>query len=266
MMRLPQHQQELSPQSPSHLVGEKQGGSASYIANEEQQERHRNNMTSDSSSAIVLEGRPQRRKKCVRFAPTVSVSTPLDPTSIEEIQQRWYTQEDLEKFKLESREQKAMSCPAASNYIEGTFSSSDEEEGEGERRSSIVGEGIGHCCKDRMKYSRMTIHCILSALKKGVSQTTLVAIATRCNAWTIEVAMMRAAQNYVSVYHPSMLPTLSAIPKIPKFPYSMMKRKTSTDKQPQKSVETARSKPCMITTKIQPISCNKRRRVSYTLT
>jgi hypothetical protein len=149
-----------------------------------------------------------RRGKRVRFSPFVSISAP-GPLAFEEIRQLWYGQDALNTFRMESR--RSLECP-----------NETEDDSEEERI-----EGIGHCCRDRLKYSRMTIHCILSAHKKGVRAEIMSAIARRCNAWSTEAAHIRGARTYCELYQPAMTSAISSSPSVPIFPFSMKKRKSA---------------------------------------
>lgn len=199
---------------------------------------------SSSSSSTVGSFRP--RTKTVRFTEnsTNVVANPLW-LSEEDCKELWYSFHDLCAMRTEQQQ------GAVLNNNDNTLQDKETSKQQDcrfllkkkESRGS-EGEGAPSCCrggvaaagstnnnKDKRHYHRkLTIQCVRSAYRKGMTPEKVADVSRRCSAGCVQLAALQAIHDYVAVHYdncpPEMfvdLPPLSSIQ--PTFPFAMRKRR-----------------------------------------
>lgn len=138
------------------------------------------------------------RKRRVRFAPMVSVSTAntVPPSVAERI---WYGNADLAKFKLSAKK-------AATSLRLGV--PCDDV------------RGVEGCTSARQERRYLAVRCTLSAHRRGLSANATAVVSQRCTEWNARVAVVQARHDFAEIYHPDLfrlLPRVEITP--PRFPF-----------------------------------------------
>jgi hypothetical protein len=163
--------------------------------------------------ALVTEKSSKRR---VRFAPFVMAAS-AGPLAFHEVKDLWYAQSDLADFKSQARK-------VASDIRNNRLEQQQDDD-------HIYTRGLEHCTPQRQKHRCLTIRCILSANRKGMSPDQISLVASKCTAWNGEVAFIQACHDYANVYQPSMtglIPSATSSP--PDFPF-LVKKKRCVDEE-----------------------------------
>ena len=192
-------------------------------------------LSSSSSSPTRALGSLFRPKtKSVRFAekPTIVVENPL-LLSEEDCRNLWYSLHDLSSTAMRTNNSEQQQEQQDEGEIHPLDKKNQPLELQKESRSS-AGEASSSCCTSsesnkRRYHRRLTIQCIRSACRKGMSEEKLAEISRRCSAGSVQLAALQAIHDFVAVHHSECPPgTFADLPPVssiqPTFPFSMRKR------------------------------------------
>lgn len=190
--------------------------------------------SSSSSPTRALGSLFRPKTKSVRFAkkPTIVVENPL-LLSEEDCRNLWYSLHDLSSTAMRTNNSEQQQEPEVEGEIHPLDKKNQPLELQKESRSS-AGEASSSCCTSsesnkRRYHRRLTIQCIRSACRKGMSEEKLAEISRRCSAGSVQLAALQAIHDFVAVHHSECPPgTFADLPPVssiqPTFPFSMRKR------------------------------------------
>lgn len=165
------------------------------------------------------------RTKTVRFAgkPVKIVENPL-LLSEQDCRDLWYSFHDLSVMRGEHEQE------GANNALDDKKNGNSSLDQKESRSSDEL------CCEEshnRYYHRKLSIQCIRSAYRKGMSQEKVAEISRRCSAGCVKLAALQAIHDYVAVHHSDCppeifvdLPPISSIQ--PTFPFAMRKRRRVT--------------------------------------
>ena len=190
------------------------------LANHHQRQQQSSSSSLSTSPRNAVSFRPIT--KSVRFSERPDhVVDNLLLLSEEDCHDLWYSLHDLSVMRAEQERGRNDSLDKK-NKINHPV-----EQQELRRISSSSSNGESN---KRHYHRKLTVQCIRSACRKGMSEEKIAEISRRCSAGCVQLAALQAIHDYVAVHHPECppeifvdLPPLSSIQ--PTFPFSMRKRR-----------------------------------------
>ena len=151
----------------------------------------------------------ERLKKRVSFSSTVGNSPTPNELAEEDLKNLWFSREDLAQFKYQSRR--------LSNA------------GVSDKKAFDSLRGLECNSLGRLMHKHMTVQCIVSAYKKGMSPREIAAMARVCSNWNGEVALLQACHDYFDVHQPNLASNFPRVPSTPpKFPFELKRATINT--------------------------------------
>ena len=147
-------------------------------------------------------------KKSVRFNTAVWV-VPMPRATEEDAQLIWYGTSELMQFRREAKE-------VAFSMRKGVATRSVDEY-----------RGFEATGLDRQRQRHLSLRCIASACRKGMTPDDVAEVAEKCNEWAQKNAFVQACHDYAQVYQPhmaAMIPSLTSLPG-PQYPAAWVSEK-----------------------------------------